>query len=114
MMNKVLAFLVVAALAGCASHRHADQAIAKLKIGMTETQARDLLKPHTVDTGTIYGGGSGARRIYFQISDTKQIWIDMGAGPDGTIRWLGNKEPKQKWTRHYGDSITVGDDPTTK
>ena len=78
---------------------------------MTEAEGRAILKPYTIDSGTVYWGGSGARRIYFQISESKQIWIEMDGGPDGHVQIIGNKELKQKWTRHNGDSITVGDNP---
>lgn len=113
-MNKIAILLVVATLAGCVSASQVDKAISELKSGMTEAEARAVLMPHTIDTGTLYWGGSGARRIYFQISDANQIWIEMGGGPDGRITMVGSKELKQKWIGHDGDSITVEDGPTSR
>ena len=113
-MKQIATLLVVATLVGCASASVVDQAISKLKAGMTEAQARAVLKPHTLDTGTVYWGGSGARRIYFHVSEGEQIWIEMEGGPDGRVSAIGRRERKQKWTRHRGDSITVEDGPTTK
>ena len=53
-------------------------------------------------------GGNGARRVYFQIKHDQQIWFEV-AGPSdrNRITEIGPVEPKTKWTRHYGDCITV-------
>ncbi|MBN2493618.1 MAG: hypothetical protein JXR96_03415 [Deltaproteobacteria bacterium] len=101
-------------LVGCASSSPVDKAISELKPGMTEAQVRALLEPHSVDSGTVYWGGSGARRIYFQLSGSEQIWIEMGRGPQGRVAAIGGKEPKQPWTRHDGGSISVGEAATRR
>src|SRR5262245_19294146 len=81
--------------------------VKQLRVGMTEEAARTALKPVTRASGTVYWGGSGARRVYFQVAPNKQVWVEIGPGPEGKVVQVGPLEPKQRWTRHRGDSITV-------
>src|SRR6266478_1519499 len=52
--------------------------MSKLRVGMKETEAVSLMRPVSLDWGRIYYGGSGAGRLYFQISTTQQIWLESG------------------------------------
>lgn len=49
--------------------------------------------------------------MYYQIAPTKQIWFEIGGSYDGKnfgkVVHVGPIEPKERWTRHRGDSITV-------
>jgi len=108
MIKRLPAIFFLAALAGCAATQPSPEAVPELEIGMTETEARQIMGPHAIDTGTVHWGGSGARRIYFQISPTEQLWIEIGSSRrHGRITWVGRIEPKREWTSHGGDSITV-------
>ena len=80
------------------------QVIAKLHVGMKESDAIALMKPASLDSGCLYYGGSGRSRLYFQCSSYQQIWIEANLG---VITQVGKLEPKIKWTRYAGDSITV-------
>ena len=74
---------------------------------MTEDEVRTILKPHTLDSGSVYWGGSGAKRMYFQIAPNQQIWVEIGGSPDNKVVGIGEVEKKQKWNKHTGDSITI-------
>ena len=81
--------------------------VAQLKVAMSESEARALMKPVASDSGVVYWGGSGARRVYFEVDRTSQVWVEVGPGPDGRVVEVGPVEPKGRWVRHGGDSITV-------
>ena len=85
-----------------------DDAVSRIQIGLSESELMDALKPISVSTGTVYWGGSGARRVYFQLNPQEQIWFEVAGPSDGNnITAIGPIEPKTKWTHHDGDSITV-------
>jgi hypothetical protein len=80
----------------------------QLRIGMKEAEVVALMRPVSLDLGRVYYGGSGAGRLYFQVSGTQQIWLKSdGARSNWTVVEIGAPEPKSKWTRYNGDSITV-------
>ena len=85
--------------------------IGQVTIGMSDSALLDRLGPASLDRGTIYWGGSGVKRMYFQIAPAKQIWFEIGGSYDGDkfgqVTRIGPIEPKARWTRHGGDSITV-------
>src|SRR5262249_2929120 len=82
-------------------------AVAQLKVGMSEAEVRALMKPFAMDSGVVYWGGTGARRVYFAVNRTSQVWVEVGPGPEGRVVEVGPVEPKGRWERHEGDSITV-------
>jgi hypothetical protein len=94
-----------------------DQRLAKVDVGTPESDLVALLGELATDSGTVYWGGSGAKRMYFQITSTKQVWFEIGGSYDGDnsgkIVMVSPIEPKTKWVRHRGDSISV-DRPTTR
>jgi hypothetical protein len=75
--------------------------------GMSESEARQVYDPISIDRGVVYWGGSGARRMYWQLDANTQTWVEIGPGPHGCVTEVGPREPKRTWTRHRGDSITV-------
>lgn len=88
-------------------HETPSTAVFRIRIGMTEEVVRALLEPHTIDSGSVYWGGSGAKRIYFQIPPNEQVWVEIAGAPDSTVTGIGQIEKKQAWKKHGGDSITI-------
>ena len=85
-----------------------ESALSKISVGTLDSDLVAMLKPHSLDSGTVYWGGTGARRMYFQIAVDKQIWFELSGPADGNrVTVIGKIEPKTKWTRHDGGSITV-------
>ncbi len=83
-------------------------ALSKIGIGTGENDLIAAIKPLSLDSGTVYWGGTGSRRVYFQIESNKQIWFELSGPADGNrVSAIGPKEPKTKWTRRAGDSITL-------
>ena len=83
-------------------------AVSNIQIGLSESELMEALKPKCLSSGTVYSGGTGARRVYFQIKPDQQVWFEVAGPSDGNeITEIGPIEPKTKWTRHDGDSITV-------
>ena len=85
-----------------------NKALLGLRVGMSEAEVREAIKPHVIKTGTVYWGGTGARRIYFQISEHEQVWIEIDGWSD-RVCLVGKREQKQEWIWHRGDSITIAD-----
>jgi hypothetical protein len=78
------------------------EAFSKIQIGLSESKLMEALKPKCLCSGTVYLGGTGARK------HDQQIWFEVAGPSDGNkITEIGPVEPKTKWTRHDGDSITV-------
>lgn len=106
--------LALILLSSCSTPPHSDipeatqRAIRQLRVGMNEADVVALMRPLSLDFGRVHYGGSGASRLYFQVSSTQQIWLEShGAGSDWTVVQIGAPEPKTKWTRYARDSITV-------
>jgi len=120
-----LGTLILVSLSGCGDQfgaeapdnnainkRKVNEALARTKIGTTESELREIMKPFILDHGTTYWGGSGARRIFFHLSGNKQVWFEIGGSYakehiDKVIE-IGAVTPKAEWTRYGGDSILVG------
>ncbi len=81
--------------------------LAQISIGTLDTDLIATLKPKSLDYGTVYGGGTGARRIYFQIAQDKQTWFELSGPPYDNVTMIGPIEAKTKWSRFEGDSIIV-------
>ena len=88
-----------------------QEAVGRIRIGMADAEVDAILAPVALDRGSIYWGGSGAKRMVFQIAPTKQISFEIGGSYDvknfGKVIGIGPIVPKTRWTRHRGDSITV-------
>ena len=86
----------------------AEKAISTIHVGTSEPDLLAAMNPNSIDSGTVYWGGTGARRMYFHIARDKQVWFEL-SGPAGgnQVIEIGHIEPKTNWTRHDGDSITV-------
>jgi hypothetical protein len=83
-------------------------AISSLHVGMNGSDAVLVMRPVSLDWGRIYYGGTGAGRLYFQISSTQQLWLDSGGSlSHWKVTSIGVGEPKTQWTHHSGDSIDV-------
>jgi len=65
------------------------------------------MRPISVGWGRVYYGGTGASRLYFQVSTNEWVWLDVSGAPDFSVIAIGRPEPKAKWTRQKGDSIRV-------
>ena len=105
-------------LAGCARDLPIDvsgepatkpeMVVSALQVGMSEKAVRSSMMPVALDSGAVYLGGSGARRLYFALPEKRQLWVECGGAADGwNVVEVGRIEPKHRWVRHGGDSITV-------
>ncbi len=85
------------------------QAIARLKVGMEESHALEVLRPVAWNYGTYYFGGSGRKRVYFQLSGDDQMYVEIGGSDEratfGKVVGVSDLEPKRVWRRFDGDSI---------
>jgi hypothetical protein len=107
-------FLAVALVWGCSSSPSDSDipeatygAMKQLRIGMRDGDAVSLMRPVSADWGRVYWGGGGAGRVYFQVSRHQQMWVEVSGSPDFLVTEISPLEPKAKWTRFSGDSITV-------
>ena len=114
MSRIAFAILFTALLAGCSSSPHTGSdispatqaAMSSLYVGMTEDEAVVVMKPVTKDSARITYGGTGRGLLYFQVSATKQFWLEVGAGPDFRIERLGKVEAKRKWIRDSRGNVS--------
>src|SRR5262249_47012728 len=96
-----LLFVIVT---GCSTHRAAQlpppaqAALSRVHVGMCEPEALLLLSRASLDWGRVYYGESGRERLYFQLSSTQQVWLDVTGPPDFRVTAIGEPEPKSKWT----------------
>jgi hypothetical protein len=89
-------------------HPNPEAIVQGVRAGMSEGQVRSAMKAVALDSGTVSWGGSGARRLYFELPQQRQVWVECaGASGGWQIVEVGRIEPKQRWVRHTGDSITV-------
>lgn len=114
MTGIALFVLVAGVLSACSGWRSPstdalpiERRLSQVRIGMADKEAVALMRPASLDWGRVYWGGSGASRLYFQISSTQQVWFEVSGPPAPAITAIGTLEPKTKWTRYTGDSITV-------
>ena len=107
--------LILCIFSGCSTlHPHTgsdippstQEAMKALYIGMTETEALLVMKPVAMDVARITYGDTGRGQLYFQISPTKQFWVQLGPGPESIIEQLGKAEPKRKWTRDSRHNVS--------
>jgi hypothetical protein len=80
--------------------------LGQVRIGMPDKEAAAIMRPVSIDLGTVYLGGTGAKVLYFQVSSSQQVWLTISGAPCVVAR-IGKLEPKSKWIQHGGDSITV-------
>lgn len=81
-----------------------EERLERIQLGMDEHEVVALIGAEAIDSGAVYWGGSGAKRLYFQISPTEQVWFEIGGSYDaenfGKVVRIGPIEPKTQWTRH--------------
>jgi hypothetical protein len=110
-MTRIAPIVLIAGLLfGCSDSQTpspAPSAASGLRIGMKDEAAISLLRPTSLDWGRVYWGGTGRSRLFFQVSTTQQVWLEVSGPPDFTVTTISTPEPKTKWTRQDGDSITV-------
>jgi hypothetical protein len=118
MRHTAVSWLIAFLLTGCSSPRSAvpdvaRKAMARVQVGMTESELLELMRPVSMDWGCVYLGGSGSRRFYFQISPTRQVWCEhRGYYSNFKLVELAPVESKTAWTRRTNalagpDSIVV-------
>lgn len=87
-----------------------EDLLKKIKLGSPISEVTSTINPVALASGTVYWGGTGARRIYFQIRSDKQIWFELSGPGDGDcVTEIGQIESKSEWIWHDNDSITVED-----
>jgi hypothetical protein len=133
-----LVFIILFALsAGCSSVSErtsadippaATAAMKRLYVGMPEGEASEIMKPVSLNWGRAVSGGTGNGALIFQLSDTKQVRIEvdleshkefepaddmksllkidqgLNQGPQWFVREIGKPEPKTTWrldANHY-------------
>jgi hypothetical protein len=114
-MRKKLGFLLFGALIiACwyfwSVHRASDpeSVVQDIRVGMSEGEVRTAMKTVALDSGTVYWGGSGAKRLYFELPQQRQVWVECaGASGGAKVVEIGHIEPKKRWVRYTGDSIDV-------
>jgi hypothetical protein len=75
---------------------------------MKESVAITVMRPFSLDGGRVDFGGTGAGRLYFQVSDSEQFWMDSGGSlSNWTVTGIGELEPLATWTHHGQNRITV-------
>ncbi len=73
---------------------------------MTEDEVLAVMKLVTTDSARITYGDAGSGTLYFQVSPTKQFWLEIGAGPAFKITRIGKVEAKRAWLRDANDNIS--------
>jgi hypothetical protein len=110
MRHTAISLLIAFLLTGCSSPHSrvpdtARNAMARVHVGMTESELLELMRPVSIDWGCVYIGGSGSRRFYFQISPTRQVWYaHTGYHSNFKLDEIAQPEPKTTWTRRTNDS----------
>ena len=115
MIRISLFILLVGLHSGCASpHPHPEMspetqsAMGRLRVGMKESEAVAIMRPVSLDWGHVYYGGTGAGRLYFQVSSAQQLWLDSGGSfSNWRVTNIGVLEPKTEWRHFGGESIVV-------
>lgn len=103
----------------------AAAAMQRLYVGMPESEVLEVMKPVSLNWGREVYGGTGNGALIFQLSDTKQVRIEVdqnsrsqfeihnGVGsllklnkgwPQWFVRYIGEPEPKTTWVldaNHY-------------
>ncbi len=87
----------------------AETVVQTIHVGMSVSEVRTAMKVVSLDSGTWYFGGTGAFRLYFELPQQRQIWVNCERTPTGVwkVVEVSKIEPKQEWVHHEGDSISV-------
>jgi hypothetical protein len=81
--------------------------IQALRVGTSEADIVASLRPVSLDFGKITEGGTGSGRLYFQVSATHQLWVEID-GPKGFVAsQIGTPEAIGNWTRDRFGHLTV-------
>jgi len=92
--------------AGMDRHTNLEAVVQEIRADMSEGEVRTAMKTVALDSGTVYFGGSGAKRLYFELPQQRQVWVECaGASGSWKVVEVGHIEPKQRWVRFTGDSI---------
>ena len=107
-------FIVAATMGGCANAEKGKDpvatAIAKLHTGMTKEKVLSVMKPVSLDYGVVHYGGTGSSCMYFQISESQQLRVEMGGFRERfRVIEIGKPEPKRPWKRYDDDEIVVAE-----
>lgn len=82
-------------------------AIQTLRVGSREADAVALLRPLSLDMGRVTYGGTGSGRLYFRVSETEQIWVEIDGTKGFVVSEVGPLEPLGVWTRDNRGGMSV-------
>lgn len=82
-------------------------AIQTLKAGMSEADVVALLRPLSLESGRVTYGGTGSGRVYFRVSETQQLRVEVTGGPTPLVREVGPIEPLGIWKHDYHAGLIV-------
>lgn len=66
-----------------ASNIALEKSISTIGLGTLGPELLATMNPLSIDSGTVFWGGTGARRLYFQVANDKQVWFDLSGPADG-------------------------------
>jgi hypothetical protein len=61
----------------------------------------------SLESGRITYGGTGAGRVYFRVSETQQLWVEIDATKGFLVSRFGPPEPLGVWTHDYYAGLIV-------
>ena len=82
-------------------------AIQKLRVGVREDDVVALLRPLSLDFGRVSWGGTGSGRLYFRVSTTQQLWVEIDGTKGFVASAIGTPEPLGVWTRLRAGGVSV-------
>ena len=91
----------------------------QLYVGMTEGEALAVMKPVSLNWGRAAYGGTGAGKLFFQVSATQQVSLEVEpkletetallpsirSGPEFVVRHIGQLEHKSNWVVDSGHNF---------
>jgi hypothetical protein len=112
-MNRTILASLLLAITSTAAHAIDDlspkmrAAIQTLQLGMTEEKAIAILRPLSLDHGRWTWGGTGSGQLYFRVSPTQQLRLEIGNGPEFLVTAIGALEPFGVWKRTPSGQLIV-------
>lgn len=82
-------------------------AINALRVGASEADVLALLRPVSLDSGRVTWGGTGSGVLYFQVSATQQISVEIDGTKGFVVSRIGKLEPLGVWTRDRFGGLSV-------
>src|SRR5690349_16312712 len=98
----VLLFLAMSAYAGDPPDDIAPKtraAMNALHLGVPEADVLALLRPVSLDSGRVTWGGTGCGVLYFRVSETQQLSVEIDGAKGFIVSRIGRPEPFGIWTR---------------